>query len=196
MCFDCTLSHQTGKRIEFSSHLIAKATSALDSASEKAVQEALDRLMQGRTTLIIAHRLSTIQKADKIAVLRVPFAHLPSATRPPCVLVPPVLQNTHARNILFFFMRLLSTRVRNHLFHPMYPNLCVCISNHLKGWQSNRGGQSPRAHEHQGRVVSPTGGTPAGEIQNEGCVQGFQGQLARDQEEIQNQLNPSRLQSR
>jgi ABC-type multidrug transport system fused ATPase/permease subunit len=41
----------------------------LDSESEKVVQEALDRVMKGRTTLIIAHRLSTIRNADVIAVI-------------------------------------------------------------------------------------------------------------------------------
>lgn len=46
-----------------------EATSALDSESEQLVQEALERLMQNRTTLIIAHRLSTIQNADRIVVL-------------------------------------------------------------------------------------------------------------------------------
>ena len=45
-------------------------TSALDSESEKSVQQALDRLAAGRTTLVVAHRLSTIRHADKIAVLR------------------------------------------------------------------------------------------------------------------------------
>lgn len=49
--------------------ILDEATSALDSASEKLVQEALDRLMEGRTSFIIAHRLSTIRKADKILVL-------------------------------------------------------------------------------------------------------------------------------
>jgi subfamily B ATP-binding cassette protein MsbA len=49
--------------------LLDEATSSLDSESEGLVQEALARLMQGRTTLIIAHRLSTIRAVDRIAVL-------------------------------------------------------------------------------------------------------------------------------
>lgn len=49
--------------------LLDEATSSLDSESEGLVQEALEHLMKGRTTVIIAHRLSTIQKADRIAVI-------------------------------------------------------------------------------------------------------------------------------
>ena len=49
--------------------ILDEATSALDTASERLVQEALQRLMAGRTTLIIAHRLSTIEHADRVVVL-------------------------------------------------------------------------------------------------------------------------------
>src|ERR1700730_1385009 len=49
--------------------ILDEATSSLDSAAERLVQEALEHLMENRTTLVIAHRLSTVRRADRIVVV-------------------------------------------------------------------------------------------------------------------------------
>jgi subfamily B ATP-binding cassette protein MsbA len=49
--------------------ILDEATSALDTESEQLVQQALTRMLKGRTSVVIAHRLSTIQHADKIIVI-------------------------------------------------------------------------------------------------------------------------------
>jgi ATP-binding cassette subfamily B (MDR/TAP) protein 1 len=50
--------------------LLDEATSALDAESERVVQDALDRVMVNRTTVVVAHRLSTVRNADLIAVVK------------------------------------------------------------------------------------------------------------------------------
>jgi ABC-type multidrug transport system fused ATPase/permease subunit len=49
--------------------ILDEATSALDEQSQEIVQQALDRAMEGRTSVVIAHRMSTIKKCDRIVVL-------------------------------------------------------------------------------------------------------------------------------
>jgi len=61
--------HRAGRSQRPAILILDEATSSLDNESESLVQDALDRLMKGRTTFVIAHRHSTIQKADRILVL-------------------------------------------------------------------------------------------------------------------------------
>jgi ABC-type multidrug transport system fused ATPase/permease subunit len=50
--------------------ILDEATASLDNRSEREVQQALDTLMEGRTTIVVAHRLSTIVNADRIVVMK------------------------------------------------------------------------------------------------------------------------------
>jgi len=63
-CWRCPTERLTPRSL-----ILDEATSSIDTQTEKVIQEALRRLLQGRTSFVIAHRLSTIKEADKVVVM-------------------------------------------------------------------------------------------------------------------------------
>ena len=96
--------------------LLDDATSALDSASEQVVQQALDVARQGRTTLVVAHRLSTIRTADTIAALKVIWSILLS-----CWL--------HTTILCHSFWKLNLSTMETKLSHPQDGRVCEAGSH-------------------------------------------------------------------